>query len=396
MIITFYGTEKSKNSAPQILAACAFEAAYVYTRKTLVLQFYSKYPVEEFLLGKQQTNERFGFVDNDETGIETLLRKSRTGGLNKEDFGIYTKPIFTGSGSKNAFDVAPVPKLADFKDELLDKEMDIKNLLEVARDVYDNIFILADGKDEQTINMLLKYTDKKVACIPQGNTQTVYGSDEKTVYVVDNYDARSTFHLKKLKKLYNTTHLYPVYYNVNFKDACLNNSILKFMHENNSKDDVENGVFISSIRNLTAYLINESAKDVEIAGIKSFDLKQIPKVEYRFEKMVIEPEQVKIEVKKKHFWSKKKPIVTVSQNEVKGTEDLLTHTEDIAEEVSQIMKENEFSIDSKESVEPVNTSEEKVEVIPEESNGEVTGKTTNQKNSTRKRRNKNTSGAHKR
>lgn len=312
MIITFYGTERSKNNAPQILAACAFETAFKMARKTLVLQFYSKYPIEDILIGKNQVSERVDVIENDETGVETLLRKSQTRGLNEEHFFTYTKPIFSGAGSKNAFDVAPVPKLADFKREIASRKEDVQNLLEVASNVYDNIFILADGKDEKVIKMLTELSDKQVVCVPQGNTQNVFCASANTIYVVTDFDTRSVYNVKRLKKQYDAKLLYAVPYNVNFKDAYLSNNVLKFLYENNSLEDQQNGFFITSIRKLTSAIVGEQIEGE--SGQTRFDLKNIPKIVSFEEKIDIKANDVSIETKKKHFWSKKKTVVTVKKD----------------------------------------------------------------------------------
>ena len=66
MVITFRGTCKSKNNAPQILAALAFASSYAHSIKTLVLQFYSSFPIDEILIGRAQV--RAGLENNDEAG----------------------------------------------------------------------------------------------------------------------------------------------------------------------------------------------------------------------------------------------------------------------------------------------------------------------------------------
>lgn len=352
MITTFYGTQKSKNCSPQIMAACAFELAYAFSRKTLILQFYSKYPIEDIFIGKQQGAERIELMDNDETGIETLLRKARSGGLTPEHFDTYTKPIISGAGNKNILDVATVPSLADFQVEVIDRKNDVEKLLETAKEIYDDILILADGKDAKLVAMLSGFSEKKVVCIPQDNTHGINSNDEKTLYVVPEFDNTSLYNEKKLKKQYGIKQLFKVPYCVNFKDACLTRNMLKFMAENNSKTDEINGVFINSIRNLAAAIIGENANDLINVGITQLDLKNIPHIPLYADKMEITPEQVHIDQKKKHFWSRKKTVVSIDKEGPHEDEPTGNHAElfrdEAEEDIDDIMQEDENHIYSEE------------------------------------------------
>lgn len=310
MITTFYGSVKSKNNAPQLLSACAFETAYGLSRKTLVLQFYSKYPVEELLIGKRSVIQKStSRIMDDDTGIDPLIRKAKSGGLTEEHFTIYTKQIL--SSQKNGFDVAGVPKLADFHKEVIENETAIREVLETAVKTYDSILILADGKNESLITLLHEISDKTVICVEQGIPQAVYCADEKTIFAVTDYDTRSTYNLKYMRKAYDTKRITAVPYCVEFRDAWMSNNILQFLYENNSKTDEQTGNFVKSVKKLTA-LINEAGKDEEMQ-ICEWDFKTIPEAESMPGQtpLTIMPQQIVVEEKKKHFWSRKKEHISI-------------------------------------------------------------------------------------
>lgn len=391
MIITFHGTEKAKNSSPQILAACAFENAYVFSRKTLILQFYSKHPIEDILIGKQKGMEKIEFMeDDDETGIETLLRKTRSEGLMPEHFDIYTKPVITGAGRKNSLDIATIPMLADFQKEIVDRQEDVAKLLEIGKEVYDDIMILADGKDSRLVELLTNVSDKKIVCIPQGNAQTIFCKSEKDIYVVPEFDSNSLYNEKKLKKLNSIKQLKKIPYCVNYKDACMMHNALRFLFENNSKKDEITGEFITSIESLMESITTDSKE----AGTETvqFDLKHVLPIPFMADKMEIEPEQVQIEMKKKHFWSRKKTVVEIhdevpetmsdvgndeqkKKQEVskpengeknrkkKGLWNHKTKKNDQEENITVNINENDPEEETKETITP---GEEFVPIIPEE------------------------------
>lgn len=315
MIVTFYGTEVSKNYAPQLLSAIAFETAFGLSRKTLVLQFYQKYPVETLLIGKQQVIGERDTGISDDTGIETLIRKTRSKGLKDEHFTTYTKQILSSEKSKNNFDVATVAKLADFKKEIVENADVVRELIETAEHIYDSIFILADGKDEKLIAMLNDITEKKVVCIEQGNKQNVFCTDDKTIYLVPNYDERSSYNTKHLCKAYNAKQMFAIPYNVNFNDACKTNNILRFLYENNDKSDSQNGDLVKSLKEIAAHVAGTSVKDMN-SGLTEWDFKTlIEKKQEALEKAELNPEQVDIRTEKKHFWSRRKKVVYIRSEE---------------------------------------------------------------------------------
>ena len=319
MVVTFYGTEISKNYAPQLLSACAFETAFSLSRKTLVLQFYQKYPVETLLLGKQTVMGERDDGISDDTGIETLLRKTKTKGLKEDHFSTYTKQIIS-SNSKNNFDVATVAKLADFRKEVVNDLDIVKELIETANRIYNAIFILADGKDPELINMLNEVSDKKVICIEQSVKQKTFCADEKTIYLVPNYDENSLYTVKYLKKLYSASDMFYLPYNVSFNDSCKQNNILRFLYENNDKADSINGAFIKNLKEITAHIIGTSVKDMN-SGIQEWNFKKIlPQQQEEVHKRKLNPEDVDVAIEKKHFFSRKKTVVHINKEETHSEE----------------------------------------------------------------------------
>ena len=348
MIVTFYGTETSKNYAPQFLSACAFETAYGLSRKTLVLQFCQDDPVEILLIGKQMVIGEIDTGISEDTGIETLIRKTRTKGLKDDHFTTYTKQILSAQKSKNNFDVATIPKLVDFKKEIVNDKDVVRELLERAEHIYDSIFVLADGQDEKLITMLSDLTEKRVVCIEQGNKQNVFCADNKTIYLVPDYDERSLYNIKHLKKSYGANTVIPIPYNVSFKDASKTNNILRFLYENNDKSDSQNGNFVNILKEISAHIAGTNVREMN-NGIVEWNFKNI-ELESReaIEKKDIAPEQIEIRTEKKHFWSRKKTVVHVkSEEELEKEGTFFENLEMNSEKEDNSIKNDETALETK-------------------------------------------------
>lgn len=319
MITLVYGTQVSKNNAPQILSALAFETAFGLSRKTLILQFYQKHPVENLLIGKQTLVGELDDGITDDTGIETLIRKTRSKGLKEEHFTTYTKQVVSSTQSENFFDVATVAKLADFRNEIVKDGEIVRELVETASRVYNSIFILADGKDEEMITMLSKVAEKKIICVEQGNKQGVYCADNTTIYLIPNYDEESIYSVKTLKKSYAASQIFEIPYEVGFNDACKQNNILRFLYENNHSADSQTGALVKALKEIAAHLAGTSVKEMT-TGIHQWDFKTLlPESPKAVKKEIIKPSDVEITKEKKHFWSRKKTVVHVDRDKESKT-----------------------------------------------------------------------------
>lgn len=347
MVITVRGTVESDNHAPQGVAALAFESAYAFSLKTLVLQFTSKTPVEELLIGRGK-EYAYGIAEEDDTGIETLLRKAAGKKITSEHFSMYTKAILTSQDTANNFDVAQPPRLVDFKREITTREQDIKDLVQAAKEVYDNIFLLCDGNHAELINILAEQADVNVVCVGQCEKQEIAGSCGNVVYIVTDFDTRSTFNEQVMKKHYESKKVFPLPYNVSFRDAYLSRSVMKFMVSNyKAGQDDANGAFIKALVKITNFVLGvkgNCSDDGMIWHIRKTG-ESIPA-----ERAIMR--EVSVETRKKRFFKKEKVVIvsgeepTVDLPEEEGT----TEEAFLLDIFSEERMDNETDADEPESV----------------------------------------------
>ncbi len=231
MVVMFRGTSESKNYAPQVLALYAGINAVKYNRKTLVLQFMTPFPVETILNGKKRhemelLSEDYEFRD---TGIDSLFRKIETQRIEKEQFDTSCTPMVT---SENLLDVAEVSRKPDFEDEVCRRGEEIGMLISFAKEVYEDIFILANGKREDMCQVLNPFCDISLICVPQGNQEEILEPGENTLLIVTNFDRRSSYDVNKMKKIYDVKRISLFPYNPNFKDAYNTDNVIQFVLKN--------------------------------------------------------------------------------------------------------------------------------------------------------------------
>ncbi len=319
MIIQFHGTTSTKNNAPQLLCAVSYTSAFTFSKKTLVIELYQRFSIRDLLIGNTMADS--GDFIHDDDGIMPILRKAKTGGLSEEHFTIYTKQIFSSATTPNAFDVAVAPKMEGFREELLNSQDALKDVLAMADQLYDVIYLFADGKDEEMVKMLDGVSTKKVVCLKQGNKQEYFGRQEDCTYVVGNYDVHSAYTTKMMRKLYNKDIL-SVCFNTKYFDATKGNKTLRFLYDNNSVKDEKNGAFVADVRNITAAIIEQPLKNIEEKSIE-FDFTTLPahKKKETYKDMLDVPEElVTISTRKDHFWQRKYEGVTFEGQTVTETE----------------------------------------------------------------------------
>jgi len=272
MIVTFRGTLTAKNNSPQYMAACAVCSASVHSMKTLVLQFYNEYPIEKLLIGKRKNFMSESHGSYMATGMDELFRRVSTQGISKDNFIMSVTPIFE---QERILDIATVSHNPDLYDAVINEPAHINTLLEIAQDIYDNIFILLNGKDEKQLDVFDTLLQDRehfdIICIPQGNEQEISASNKQFVkYCISEYDRRSVFSMKYFKSKYASKEIYAIPYNITFKDACMSNDALIFCLNNsriniNAEDILEledtNANFISAIRDLTENIIVNTSSD---------------------------------------------------------------------------------------------------------------------------------------
>ena len=256
MIIMFRGTSVSKNMAPQVLSLYATVNAVKYNRKTLVLQFMNKFPVEKILRGQRDSEsaiiDRGTFTFND-SGMDYLIRTVHSQRLDKDNFLIGCTGMFK---SKNMLDVAAVSAKPEFVSEIMARPDDAINLIKSAKEIYDDIYILGDGKAPELCKALNPLVDISIICIPQGNKEEVEeiqavkeGSEDNEkndfLYMITEFDNRSTFGVTRMKKTYDVKRIAILPYNTGFKDACNSENVLAYALTNIDvkENDVNYNIF---------------------------------------------------------------------------------------------------------------------------------------------------------
>lgn len=268
MVILVRGTKdsSSENYADRILAAVATYTFTKYGRKTIVLQATSSFAVENVLMGKMtresgiRTNE-YNFED---TGMDALFRRIAIGPLSNEQFSDCCLNI--AAKQMNGFDVAKVSKTENIAEFMATNEGTTKELLKNANSIYDVVYILVRGCDTKLIKVLKNtgLIDREVVCIPQGPCKES-PSDPNVFYAVKNYDRLSMFTIKAIGQSYKSKNVYPIPYNVMFKDACLNENAVLYLQQNVEPDPVDDNAyfsecitqFVGSLTNLSEPVIRE-------------------------------------------------------------------------------------------------------------------------------------------
>lgn len=312
MVILFKGTDKSKNYAPQALALCAGLSATKYYKKTLIIQLTTKYPVENYIVGKRMADQSIenGMYLFEDSGMDSLTRRAGVTTFTADHFANAVVPVVS---SENLFDILEVSKKveSDVEREIIQDPTVIGTVIKSAKRIYDNIFILANGKAADVIAAVLPYVDKTVTCVRQGIKEEISApSTESNYYLVTDYDYKSTYSTRQIMKFYDAKKIYIMPYNVDFKDYYTDKNMLQYILHNTEPEKSD----------YSYHLIDEMNKLVHVL-IEDEDPEED---EYRFtyrtfERMVNEPVELTgnnayIE-KEKKFLRKEKKIVHVSMDE---------------------------------------------------------------------------------
>lgn len=254
MIILVRGTDVSANYADRILAAMASVAMGRFNKRVLVMQTTAKYPVENVLMGNVLSNDKLkteSFTMED-SGMDALMRRIVMGQLTGEQFSDCSTRV---ASTANSFDVAGISKDTEFSRQLLEGFNVFKELVKSAAAIYDTIFILADAEDKKLLAMLEELADTEVVCVPQGPAED-YSAAPDCFYAIDSYDAASYYTAKTIGKYYGSKKVFPVPYNIGFKDSCLRQNSRYFMFTNyNPETDDDNATFIDAVAKLVGNVL---------------------------------------------------------------------------------------------------------------------------------------------
>lgn len=275
MVVTVQGYNGKKNKAACTAASLAAMSAMVKMSKTLIIQLINKdiNSAENILIGKSMEEhvikkDELEFTDD---GIDSMLRTVDVTKLMKSDFDSMCTPLLKG---ENHFDVASITKSYNLGSVLVNKKDAISNLIENAKAVYDNIFILMPSDNDEVSAMVneMELVDKSVYCMTQGffRKGTVYGKN--VVYVVTDFETSSYYSLKTVKKTYENSskirkeRVFKIAHNVGFNDAVKGGRLLQFarINRNLTKEDA-NFQWSEDVKNILAYLLDEKYSEMEVS-----------------------------------------------------------------------------------------------------------------------------------
>ena len=313
MVILFKGTDKAKNYAPQALLLCAGLAATKYLKKTLVLQLTTKYPVEKYLIGKrvgEQSIDDNKYIFED-TGMDSLTRRAGVKSFTNSHFANAVVPAVS---SDNLFDILKVSKKveADVEREVIQEPESVGAIIKSAERIYDNVFILCDGKADKVVEAVLPYVDKTVTCISQGKKEEITAPcTANSYYLVTNYDYKSQFSARHMQKLYGAKKMYIMPYNVDFKDYYTNENMIQFILSNTEPEKSDYSYhLITEMSKLTRVLIGDDEEDDDKFRFNSKTFTRLVQ-----EPKVLSGGNARIEVTEKKVLRPSKTLVHVSVNE---------------------------------------------------------------------------------
>lgn len=314
MVILFKGTDKSQNLAPQALALCAGLSSTKYLKKTLVMQLTTKYPIENYLIGKKIhdqniVQQQYTFED---TGMDSLTRRAGITSFNKSHF---ANAVIPAVSSENLLDILEISKKNenDVEREIINNPTTIGTIIKSAKKIYDNIFVLVDGKSAELIEKIIPYIDKSVTCVMQGKKEeTTAPSSEDNYYLVTDYDYKSVYSASQMVTIYESKKLFTMPYNVDFKDAYTDENMLQYILHNINPEKSDYSYHLITEMSQMVYILTEN-EDVE-------------KDEYKFTRRTfqrsiakpirLEEENVDVEITEKKFLKKSKTLVHVSEQPI--------------------------------------------------------------------------------
>lgn len=259
MIISIRDSQNNLMDGVAFTALLAGITAVSKSKKTLALQLTSnaEESIADVLIGrelKDTIKDKHSFQDE---GLDSLLMRADTMEITKEHFDECVTPLLE---KENMLDVLK-PSRTDFKGifsiDLLD------NILKGTKEVYDYVYVFLPKDDAELIEKVTAMTDEDLIIVPQGIKMDVDLSNKKSYLVVKNFETTSKFDVASTKKKYNVKKLYPLMYNVGFRDAVISQTLLDFILLNKKalkKDD--NYYFTYALKQLIdRYVLDKSDED---------------------------------------------------------------------------------------------------------------------------------------
>ena len=271
MIVTIQGYNGKKNKSLLAAGLISSMAAMARGTNTLVLQLIDsdEDSLEKVLTGRDTHLSSFGGAADtsfSDEGIDALFRAAETSKLSKADF----DPYCTGLLSKeNGLDVTAITRSQKFSESVETKVEMIEKICKNAREVYENIILLLPyGEASRRINgdgdEYKGFADMSIYCLKQGHTikSPVYGKD--IIYVVTDFDGRSKYTLKSIKKDFGL-HKEPIYKierNTGCTDAYMSGGLLEYVRNNRDLEETDsNFAWSEDIKNLVRLIERLDRRD---------------------------------------------------------------------------------------------------------------------------------------
>lgn len=269
MIITVQGYNGKKNKSIMAASSIAGMMSMYKSSRTLVLQLINKDidTVEGIMIGQvKQTNTFGGENTFIEQGIDSMLRIADTTRMTKSEFDMQVTPMLR---MENLLDVTINSKsndfIASFGQGETGKEKALLNILDGAREVYDNVIVLLPSTNPSFTKMVNEKADQSVYCIRQGYhlKGEVYG--KQIVYLVTDYEPESNFTLKTMKKEFcqhRSDKMFKLTKNIGCCDALMTGQLLNFMRKNRKLTETDiNHQWAEDLRALADYLTDDEKTD---------------------------------------------------------------------------------------------------------------------------------------
>lgn len=234
MLITIQGNKDKWNSSPSVVAVLATLNAVSLGRKTLILQLIDRNPnycIERIMYHIEESAIEYATLTN---GVDALIRQRESGRVNNDTFEDYCKSLLS---QDNLLDIAESSNKIEFTRELesVEKKNAVFGLIEDAKHVYDDIYVLLSPVATNTSTELIEKADAHIICVPQ-STEKVIHKDTKTRIIVTDYDNTSMYSMKYLQKHHGVKNIYVMPHNIGFKDAKISGTLLEFVTKNKNDD----------------------------------------------------------------------------------------------------------------------------------------------------------------
>ena len=242
MVIAFQGTKSGNHWADAAMVLAGSLTMFQRQKKVLILSLCDPgrgRDVEQIAESRMWRDHQMsialsGGYEFEDNGIDALLRQAGSSRLTVKHFDDYVTQL---ARTKNFLDVAPVTTQRDFEHTIIDRPDDVKLLLQNANEVYNYVFVLADSKNKDLIDLVNEIADHVVIVIPQGNHEDYAGTDiqkvkKKVTYLVGDYEHDSAYGLNFVRRVYGNRHVYTMPHNVLFRDAMYDGIIVEFAMKN--------------------------------------------------------------------------------------------------------------------------------------------------------------------